>query len=173
MTDDDLERFVRAHHHRVLRALTAYTGDRDVALEATQEAFAIAMAHPGRLARARVPEAWVMRVAMNEARGRYRRAAAENRAMRRATPPADLPPSDPDPPAERALRRAVAALPERQRRAVVLRHVVGLSVDETAAAMRCRPGTVRALTHQGLTRLRRDPRAALANATDEPAEVGR
>ena len=48
------------------------------------------------------------------------------------------------------LRGALDDLPERQREAVVLRFFENLSVDETARAMSCAPGTVKATVHQAL-----------------------
>jgi RNA polymerase sigma factor (sigma-70 family) len=45
-------------------------------------------------------------------------------------------------------------LSERQREAVVLRFFEELSVEETAAAMECAPGTVKATVHQALRAMR-------------------
>jgi RNA polymerase sigma factor (sigma-70 family) len=45
-------------------------------------------------------------------------------------------------------------LPERQREAVVLRFFEELSVEQTAAAMNCAVGTVKATVHQALRALR-------------------
>ncbi len=57
--------------------------------------------------------------------------------------------------AERAsLHAAVAALPPRQRDAVLLRILEGHSTRETAALMGCAEGTVKALLHQGVENLR-------------------
>lgn len=53
------------------------------------------------------------------------------------------------------LRAVLAELPERQREAVVLRYFEDLSVEETAAAMDCAPGTVKATVHQALKALKR------------------
>lgn len=53
-----------------------------------------------------------------------------------------------------AVRDAVSRLPVRQREAVVFRYFGQLSVRETAAAMGCAEGTVRALTSQGIAALR-------------------
>jgi len=53
-----------------------------------------------------------------------------------------------------ALRAVLAGLPDRQREAVVLRFFEQLSVEETAAAMSCAPGTVKATVHQALRVLR-------------------
>lgn len=52
------------------------------------------------------------------------------------------------------MREAVAALPPRQRVAVVLRYFADCDIAATAEVMGCRPGTVRALTAQALERLR-------------------
>jgi RNA polymerase sigma-70 factor (ECF subfamily) len=52
--------------------------------------------------------------------------------------------------AERMLRR----LPRSQAEVVLLRTIVGLSVDEVAVIVQRSPGAVRVLAHRGLTRLR-------------------
>jgi RNA polymerase sigma-70 factor (ECF subfamily) len=52
------------------------------------------------------------------------------------------------------LRATLADLPDRQREAVVLRFFEDLSVEETAAAMKCAEGTVKATVHQALRSLR-------------------
>ena len=60
--------------------------------------------------------------------------------------------------AARALQRMsllLATLTTRQREAVLLRVFEGLSTRETARAMGVRQGTVKALLHGGLARLRR------------------
>jgi len=54
-----------------------------------------------------------------------------------------------------SLRSVLAALPDRQREALVLRFFEGLSVRQTARAMRCAQGTVKATVHQALRALRR------------------
>ncbi len=50
---------------------------------------------------------------------------------------------------------AMTHLSDRQQEAVILRILVGLPVSATARAMGCAEGTVKALTHQGLSALRR------------------
>lgn len=52
------------------------------------------------------------------------------------------------------LRSALGGLSERQHEAIVLRYFEDLSVEETAAAMGCAPGTVKATVHQALRVLR-------------------
>lgn len=58
---------------------------------------------------------------------------------------------------------ALAQLPPRQRACVVLRYYEDLSVEEVAAAIGCRPGTVKSQTARGLDALR----AVFADAGDE------
>jgi RNA polymerase sigma-70 factor (ECF subfamily) len=89
------------------------------------------------------------------------RAAARNRA----DPVPDVPDSvsEADGPEQRALRfelngqlaRLLDVLPAKQREIVVLRVVVGLSAEETAAAVGSTPGAVRVAQHRALGRLRR------------------
>ena len=53
-----------------------------------------------------------------------------------------------------ALRRALGRLPGRQRAAVVLRHYMDLSEQQSAEALGCSVGTVKSLTSRGLRSLR-------------------
>lgn len=77
--------------------------------------------------------------------------AAQERLPERGDPGADSAVAV----AERdALRRALLALPVRQRTALVLRHYADLSEADTAAAMDCAVGTVKSLTSRGLVALR-------------------
>ena len=50
--------------------------------------------------------------------------------------------------------QALAQLPPRQRACVVLRYYEDLSVDDVAAVLGCRPGTVKSQTARALTALR-------------------
>lgn len=53
------------------------------------------------------------------------------------------------------LGRLLATLPERQREIIVLRVVLGLSAEETAATVGSTPGAVRVAQHRALGRLRK------------------
>ena len=53
------------------------------------------------------------------------------------------------------VRAALAQLPPKMRAVLVLRYLEGLSVRETATALRCPEGTVKAHTSRGLDSLRR------------------
>jgi RNA polymerase sigma-70 factor (sigma-E family) len=102
------------------------------------------------------PEAYarsaVVRAAVDETRRPWwRREKSHSHAM----------PDRAEPDATRAveerlqIRAALATLPPRQRAVVVLRFLEGLSVQQTAAALRCPEGTVKAYTSRGLDALRR------------------
>ena len=52
------------------------------------------------------------------------------------------------------LRQTLDTLPDRQREALVLRFFEEMSVEQTAAAMNCAVGTVKATVHQALRALR-------------------
>ncbi|RKT56908.1 sigma-70 family RNA polymerase sigma factor [Saccharothrix australiensis] len=94
-------------------------------------------------------------------------ADAHRAALRnRAEPVPDLPdaPSEEDGPEQVALRvelsRHVAALlkvlPDKQQEILLLRVVVGLTAEQTAAVVGSSPGAVRVAQHRALSRLRRE-----------------
>lgn len=165
MGDDGAEVFCERLRPRLVGALGLHTGDRGVAEELAQEALARAWARWPRVESMERPEAWTYRVAFNLARSHWRRRRAEGRANERtAARPAD--PPDPDPATVVAVREAVATLPDRQRRAVVCRFYLSLSVAETAEVLGCAEGTVKALTSKAVAALRTtihldDPEEAL------------
>jgi len=93
---------------------------------------------------------WIWTIALNLGRNH-----ARSRARRPTVTLAHEPThSDPEPADTEAWGRRIGALSPRQRRAVVLRHVVGLSYAEIAATTDSPEGTVKADVHRGLARLR-------------------
>lgn len=52
------------------------------------------------------------------------------------------------------LRSALVAVPARQRAAVVLRHYLGLSLEDTAGVLGCTVGTAKSQASRGLAKLR-------------------
>lgn len=92
--------------------------------------------------------AYLRMAVVNGCRSHQRRAVLER--SRRPDPPRDT-----APPAGDELSDALAALPSRQRAALVLRYYEDLPEAEIAAALGCRPGTVKSLLHRGLQQLRK------------------
>jgi RNA polymerase sigma factor (sigma-70 family) len=94
------------------------------------EAFSRAYERWPRVSAMDSPMGWVYRVALNDLRRRMRRRAHERLLLRRVhveiVPPADI---DPE------LWAAVAALPPRQREAIVLRYVGDLTEREVATVL--------------------------------------
>jgi RNA polymerase sigma factor (sigma-70 family) len=129
-------------------AWTAYliVGRWDDAIDIASEAFTRTYQHWRRISNYERPSAWVHRAATNLALSATRK--------RHLTPPTETrvvePPELPDP----ELAEALARISPAQRAAIVLRFYLDWSVEDTAKALRKRPGTVTALTHQGMTRLR-------------------
>lgn len=149
--DFDFERFCRHVYSRLVGALTLQSGDRATAEELAQESLTRLWLRRNHVSQLKSPEAWVFRVGFNLANSRYRRLLIERRANRRARPVDAVVEDGAD---SLAVRTAVLALPKRQRSALVLRYFADLSVKETAMAMDCAPGTVKALTSQAIARLR-------------------
>lgn len=140
---------------RVLRYAARMLGDRTEAEDVTQEAmlrlWRIAPDWQHGLAE---PSTWVYRVAANLCMDRLRR----RRPMVPELP--DLPDQAADQDAAlmqasraRALEAALLELPERQREAVILRHLEGLSNPEIAAIMMVGIEAVESLTARGKKRL--------------------
>ena len=148
------EDLCRETYGDVVRLAYVITGDRQEALDVAQEAWARAFERWRRVSRLDRPEAWVQRVAVNLAISWRRRAKL---ALPQASPPDGIvhSPEVSDPTVTAALRTLTAA----QRQVIVLRFLLDWSVEEVADALKKRPGTVRALTAQGMERLRRTIRA--------------
>jgi RNA polymerase sigma-70 factor (ECF subfamily) len=149
MAGSDFDAFFGAHFDPVARALTVATGSRELAADATQEAFTKAYQRWRRVRHMDRPDGWVYVVAMNTAR---RRLTREQRA------PVTVPISAVDPVGAVAtrlsVRDAISTLPRRQREAVVLRYLADLPLADVAEAMDCAVGTVKATLHQALATLR-------------------
>jgi len=148
---EELVRLCRAEWPRLVGALSLWTGDRGVAEELAQETLVRVCQHWERVRDLERPGAWAHRVALNLARSEGRRRRVARRIQPRLAARVSL--AAPDMADVLAVRAAIAELPERERDAVVLRHFLDLSVDETAAAMGCPANTVKTLTRRALRRL--------------------
>src|SRR5687768_1972157 len=145
------ERFEDAYWPLYLRALAVahrVLADRDAAEDVAADALARAHLHWGRIRALPYRDGWVLRVAANLAVDAARR-------MRRAVAPEHASVTFEDRAVERmALVRALRRLPKRQREAVALRFLAGLSHDEIAASLGIADATARVHLHRGLAALR-------------------
>ena len=99
------------------------------------------------------PEAYVRRILVHVNIDEHRRRTRRVRTVSLG-PGQDVPDRAPLATEERsALVEALQALPEQQRKVVVLRHWLGLSVRETAAELRISEGTVKSHSSRGLAAL--------------------
>ena len=147
---DDLEALFRAHYGRLVRALTVAGGSREAAADAVQEAFVKAHLHWRRIRRYDDPVGWIRRVAINGLRDEHRRRQRKLNAERRM---ANERPVSGEPGIDDTAA-LLAQLPQRQRMAVALYYVDGMSVAEVAAAMRLSEGAVKFHLHAGRAKLR-------------------
>jgi RNA polymerase sigma-70 factor (ECF subfamily) len=155
LTDGDLRSFYETHYGRVLGVVTLVTGSRAAAEDVVHEAVARAWERgdrPDHLDR------WVVTVALNLARNRWRRIRREiaGRSVDRAVPAGDEGQAV-------DLRRALADLPVRQREVVVLHYLLDLPVAEVAELLGLSAGGVK----HALFRARRSLAGALAVVDQE------
>jgi RNA polymerase sigma-70 factor, ECF subfamily len=155
-----------AHYASLTVQLYLYFGDRQAAQDVVQEAFCRAYARWRTVSRYDDPVAWVRRVAWNLALSRWRRTRTVLRYLSRQR---RVEPQVPGPGPERvAVIAALAALPEHQRRAVVLHYIADLSVPEVAEREGVPEGTVKSWLHRARATL-----AAELNPADDAMGGGR
>lgn len=161
---DEFERFCHSEYDRLVGSLSLFCGDGLVAQELAQEALMRACRDWEKVRKMNSPRAWMHTTGMNLARSHFRRKKIERRVIQKAMAGQTLEmPSTED---AVAMRRAVAALPSRQKRALVLRYYVDLPIPEVAAAMDCSLSTVKALVRKGLEGLRHSEGILLKEGAD-------
>lgn len=145
---ESIEAIYRRSFSRFLRVALAIVGDREVAYEVVQEAFVRAIQRRFQFSGPSAPEAWLWAIVVNQARGAMRtRSFDVPSGSEEASENGQVQPWP-------ELRAAVAALPERQRLAVFLRHYADLDYDQIADALHIKRGTVAAMLHAAHTTLR-------------------
>ncbi len=144
----DFDDFYRAAYADVASALVLTLGNADLGREATDEAMVRAWERWDRIATYDNPGGWAYRVGLNWALS-WRRKAARQWPFRseRTTPPVEL--------ADPSITAALQDLPVPQRSVVVCRLLLDWSTEQTAEALRIRPGTVKSRLHRALTTLER------------------
>jgi RNA polymerase sigma-70 factor (ECF subfamily) len=151
----DFERWYRTEYPRLVTALGLVSGNREEAEEAAAEAFTRCLERWGTPDQPSHPSAWTYTVGLNLLKRRWRHRRREADHVASLPPPSSVEGDEP----ELELWRAVAALPPRERTAVVLRYLGGLGEKEVAAAMKVSPGTVATSLSRARTKLAAQLRA--------------
>ncbi len=141
--EDAFEVVYRASYSRLVGQLYVVTTSRAEAEEVVQEAFARLWARWDQVGGYENIEAWVRRVAINAAIGRWRRTAREQPLHEISGVADDRSGSDVE------VLLTLRKIPIHQRSALFLHHVVGLSVEEIADEMSSTPGTVKSWLSRG------------------------
>ncbi len=151
---DAFDAIVRRFQDRIFRLACIWLHDDQHAGDATQEVFLRGFKGLRAFRFRSAPFTWLYRTTKN---------VCNEFNRKRRTEPLDDEPADPTSAPERQVadyetarqvRQLVAVLPERQREVVMLRVFEEFSVQETARAMGCREGTVKALLHKAKRRLK-------------------
>lgn len=139
-------------HDRLVQAFTMLAGNRETAADAVQEAFVRLVRDWDRVGAYEDPAAWVRRVALNLIRDHQRSLRRQTRLLLRIEQQPSVPEEmcSVDP----GLWQRVRGLPTRQRTAVALRYIGGLTMSEVAEAMHVSEGTVDQHLRRALRTLR-------------------
>ncbi|MGI8868311.1 MAG: SigE family RNA polymerase sigma factor [Mycobacteriales bacterium] len=156
--DDEFASFVRSRSAALHRTAYLLTGDRDGAQDVVQTALTRLYLVWSKRGLWDNRDAYARKVVTNVVLSASSRRWTGERPTEHLPEPAPTRASDGTSTlADRdALRRALLALPVRQRTAVVLRHYTDLSEADAAAAMGCPLGTLKSLTARGLATLRKE-----------------
>lgn len=131
----DFEDFCRTEYAAVFKAALGFCGDPEIALDASQEAFARAFARWSRLRRHEWAGGWVMTTALNLCKRSLR--------QRPIPPTKDVDQAIPDDETRLDVVGALRTLPLRQRQAVLLHYLADLPVRAVADLMHTSEGTVK------------------------------
>ncbi|MEU4425112.1 SigE family RNA polymerase sigma factor [Actinoplanes sp. NPDC024001] len=144
--------FVAARGQTLLRIAHALTGSREAAEDLVQGALAKAYARWPRIHSD--AEAYVKRIIYNDRVSIWRRTGRAEVSMAEVPERAHTGRHDHDVAERLAVQQALLALPARQRAVLVMRYLEDRSVEETAEALGCRPGTVASQASRALAKLR-------------------
>lgn len=155
MTDEiAFERFVRAHTPTLFSTAFLLTGDRYLAEDLLQDTLARLYPKWATVTQADTPVAYVRRCIAN----RY--VSSRRSPPSRAESAWELPDGwdgvdlSERVSTSRTVWQLLGTLPEKQRAAIVLRYFEDLPEHDVAAALNCRPASVRSLVSRGITAMR-------------------
>ena len=151
------EAFVQRYQDRIYRLACANLYAPEEAADAAQEVFLRAYKGLGRFRFAAEPFTWLFRTVKNVCNEFNRRTQRSNKLASEVGVEqlAELGHDDSSRLTDmRQVQKLVSQLPKRQQDVVLLRIFEGMSIDETAQVLGCRPGTVKAHLHKAINRLR-------------------
>lgn len=153
--DEEFGEFMRDRASLLHQSAYLLCGDWHLAHDLVQDTLVKAYKHWPRVRSADSPDAYVRRILLNEARGRWRRRERAVPVLRFPEGREPVAPDAIDEVTRRAgLLQALLALPLRQRATIILRYLEGMSERETAAALGCSEGTVKSQSARALGTLR-------------------
>ncbi|NDL60066.1 SigE family RNA polymerase sigma factor [Phytoactinopolyspora mesophila] len=156
MDTDGFTEFVANRGPALLRMALALTADRALAEDLVQEALARAVSRWGKLLRDGDPERYIRAVMLNETRSQWRRRARRHEVITDQVPePAATDGTEHGVAHRIDMANVLKHLTPRQRAIIYLRYYEDVSVAETAALMKCSPGTVKRQSSDALKRIRR------------------
>lgn len=148
----DVEQVYAREHQALGRLAAVMTGDVDAAAEIVQESFVDLVRAADDV---EDPAVWLRTVVVNRSRSWIRRRVVARRYLERQPPPEHDPPVDPaDAEAQVDVRRALSELDPEQRAVLFLRYYLDMSEAQVAAALGCRPGTVKSRASRALRRMK-------------------
>ena len=157
---------MRRHEDRIFALAMKMTGDRNDALDVTQETFVIAFRRADQFRGESAFSTWLYRIGINACHDLLRR-------RKRIPDPVEEPQASESLPVEAVderavlrvdLARALAALPRDYKEAVVLHDLGGLPYEEIARVTGAKVGTVKSRISRG--------RRLLAGALEQPTPAG-
>jgi RNA polymerase sigma-70 factor (sigma-E family) len=152
--DAEFSDFMHGRWAQLVRLGYGLTGDRQLAEDLAQAAFARAYASWGRVRRADNPDAYLRRIVVNANASRFRKVRVGE--VLTSTVPDLVAVADGATRQDNrdALVSALMQLPYGQRAAVVLRYWLDLTETETAAILGCSVGNVKSQASRALVKLR-------------------
>jgi RNA polymerase sigma-70 factor, ECF subfamily len=165
---DGFDELYLACRDRLVRQIYVFTGDETEARDLVQQAFERAWLRWRRVASLDDPEAWVRLVAFNLAKNHQRR---RRQVVHRADAPEIATDSIEEEQSLMEFRQALDQLGPQPRRALILYHLVGLTVSEVAAEMSAPRGTVMSWLYRGREQLATELDRMNASDPEDPREA--
>ena len=144
--DAGFEELYRRTYRGLLATAVATVRNRALAEDLVHDAYAQLWTQRASVTQ---PAAWLRRAVVSNSLASLRTQRRREAIFRRQAPAPPLPAPD-----EKDFLDLLTGLTERQRIAVTLRYVDDLSEAEIAAALGCRPGTVKSTLHRAMQALR-------------------